>query len=80
MQSRNEPWTFNSDPLETINSFTYLNVLVSVKLSFNKMAYEQAVKAKRVLISLFNSLYDLGQMPKYIFFKLFDKKVSPVFL
>ena len=51
-----------------------------MKLSFNKMAHEQAVKAERVLVSLLNSVYELGQMPKHIFFKLLDTKISPVLL
>ena len=53
---------------------------LSMQLSFNRMAIDQATKAKRVLISLLNSLYNLGQLPKDVFFKLFDRKVSPVLL
>ena len=54
---------------------------LSMQLSFNSgMAINQATKAKRVLNSLLNSLYNLGQLPKDIFFKVFDRKVSPVLL
>ena len=53
---------------------------LSTQLSFNRMAIDQATKAKRVLISLLNYLYNLGQLPKDIFFKLFDRKVRPVLL
>ena len=51
-----------------------------MQLSLNRMASDQAVKAKRILISLLNSFYDLGQLPRDVFFKLFDRKISPVFL
>ena len=52
-----------------------------MQLSFNRMASDQAIKAKRVLVFLLNSLYELGQLPKDVFFfKLFDRKISPVLL
>ena len=44
------------------------------------MDIDQATKAKRVLISLLISLNNLGQLPKEVFFKLFDRNVSPVLL
>ena len=47
-----------------------------MQLSFNRMTIDQATKAKRVLISLYN----LGQLPKDVLFKLFDRKLSPVLL
>ena len=52
---------------------------LSMQLYFvlNRMATDQATKAKRVLISLLNSL---GRLPKDVFFKLFDRKVSLVVL
>ena len=51
-----------------------------MQLSCNRMAIDKATKEKRVLISLLNSFYNLGQLPKDVFLKLFDRKVSPVLL
>ena len=68
MLARNKNWTYDGQPLEVVNCFTYLGVSLSMQLSFNRMASDQAVKAKRVLISLLNSLYDLGQLPTNVFF------------
>ena len=78
--ARNEQWTFGGQRLEVVNYFIYLGTKLSMQLSFNRMAIDQATKAKRVLISLLNSLCNLGQLPKDVFFKLFDRKVSPVLL
>ena len=78
--ARNEQWTFNGQRLEVVYYFIYLGMTLSMQLSFNRMAINQATKAKRVLISLLNSLYNLGQLPKDVFVKLFDRKVSPVLL
>ena len=53
---------------------------LSMQLSFNRITIDQATKAKRVRISLLTSLYNLGQVPNDVFFKLFDREVSPVLL
>ena len=51
-----------------------------MQLSFNRMAIDQAAKANRILISLLNSLCNLGQLPKDIYFELIDRKVNLVLL
>ena len=76
----NEQWTFVGQRLEDVKYFIYLGMPLSMQLSFNRMAIDQATKAKRVHISLLNYLYNLGQLPKDVFFKLFDRTVSPVLL
>ena len=38
------------------------------------MAIDQATKVERVIIALLNSLYNLGQLPKDVFFKLQKSK------
>ncbi|MEW8542874.1 MAG: reverse transcriptase family protein, partial [Candidatus Thiodiazotropha sp.] len=78
--ARNERWTFNGINVEVVNCFTYLGLSLSMQLSYNRMAEDLALKGKRVLISLLNSLYTLGQMPKNVFFTLFDRKIVPVLL
>ena len=65
--------------LEVVNYFIHLGMTLSMQLSLNRMAIDQATKANQVLISLLNSLYNLGQLPKDFFF-IFDRKVSPVLL
>ena len=57
--ARNEQWTFGGQILEVIYYFIYLGVTLSMQLSFNRMAIDQATKAKRVFISLLNSEYNL---------------------
>ena len=44
------------------------------------MTEDLVSKAKMVLVTLLNSLYEYGTMPKTVFFKLFDVKVSPILL
>ena len=51
-----------------------------MQLSLHRMRSDLAKKGKRVLVSLLSSLYEYGQMPKHLFFKLFDMKVVPILL
>ena len=53
---------------------------VFTKKSLYKMTEDLASKAKRVLVTLLNSLCEYGTMPKTVFFKLFDAKVLPILL
>ena len=64
MLAINEQWTFDGQRLEVVYYFIYLGMTVSMQLSFNRMATDQATKAKRVFITLLNSLYSLGQLIK----------------
>ena len=63
-----------------MNNFSYVGITLTQQLSFNKMAFEQALKAKRVLISVISQLYEYGQLPQNIFFNIFDTKISPILL
>ena len=71
---------FGGQRLEVVDYFIYLSMALYMQLSFNRMAFDQSTKAKRILISLLNSLYNLGQLPIDVFFKSFDRKLSPVLL
>ena len=42
------------------------------------MVHELCKKGKRVLVTLLKSLYNSGQLPKSVFFKLFDAKIAPI--
>ena len=64
MLARNEQWTFGGQRLEVVSYFIYLGMTLSMQLSFNRMVIDQSTKAKRVLISLLNSLYNFGAPPK----------------
>ena len=44
------------------------------------MAKDQALKGKRILVSLLNKLYDYGQLSQSVYFNIFDTKVSQVLL
>ena len=49
-------------------------------MSLNAVSNEPASKAKRILFSLLLSLYDYGQLPSNIYFKLLNAKILQVLL
>ena len=76
--SSSEKWVFNNERLEVVKGFQYVGVFLSQQLSFPKMASEQAVTGKRVLISLLSRLYKFGQLNQKSYFKIFDTKIAPI--
>ena len=71
---------YNGETLEVVNGFKYVRLLFTSKMSMFSMTEDLASKGKRVPVTLLNSLYDYGTMPKSIFFKLFDVNVLPMLL
>ena len=53
--------------LDVVNAFTYFSVLITRQMSLNKMAHEQSLKSKRVLIIVLSKLYLYGQMSRRTF-------------
>lgn len=78
--SKNEKWFYNDKKIETVSSFNYVGVNFTCRLSLFKMAESMAVKAKRVLVYLLQSLQDIQPMSYRTYFKFFDSKISPVLL
>ena len=70
--SKNEKWYYDGKALDVVNCFTYVGFTFIMKLSFHRMCSELSKKGKHVLVSLLSSLYEYGQLPKHIFFELFD--------
>ena len=68
-----ERWT-NGENIEVISSFQYVGLLSTQKMSLNKMTEDLASNAKRVLVTLLNSLYEYGTIPKTMFFKHLTSK------
>ena len=78
--SRHETWTYGGEKLDIVPSFSYVGVTFTSGLSLNSMASEMAIKAKKALLSILSSLYEYGQLPYSVYFKLFDTKIQPILL
>lgn len=78
--SKRETWLYDGNVLEVVNGFQYVGLLFSTKISFYRMAEELSRKGKRVLVTVLQSLTDLGNLNKLVVFKIFDVKVCPMLL
>ena len=78
--AKTERWTYGGVALEVVPCFTYLGLNFTRQLSLTQMACKQAVKEKRILISILSKLYIHGQLSSEVFFKIFDTKISSVLL
>ena len=75
-----EKWQFKGINIEVINSYKCLGFTLSTKLSINTSLSEFAGRAKRKVIDILKTVYNLGKMDMYVFFKLFDAQVKPMLL
>ena len=78
--AHNEFWTLGGTRLHVVSCFTYVGINFTRQLSLIQMAKGQAVKGKRVLISVSSKFYQYGQLPKDVFFKIFDTKICSILL
>ena len=76
----NEHWTYDGANIEVVQSFTYVGVTFTSRLSLNEMAKDLALKGKRALLAILSSMYKYGQLPHHVYFKIFDTKISPILL
>ena len=76
--SRFEKWHYNNTPIEVVNSYNYLGVTFSTRMSFVNMCSPLIAKAKRSINEILLSLRSLSHFDLSIFTKLFDSKISPI--
>ena len=75
-----EKWWFGPDLLEVVNTYKYLGLTFSTRLSFRTALEEAAVKGKKCVIQILITLKRIGCNSPHIFFKLFDSQVAPMLL
>jgi len=78
--SQKEHWKYGNELLEVVNSYKYLGLHFTTKLSLTKAVSELAVKAKIRTSQVLRCLFRLGDVPRHVFFKIFDAQIMPVLL
>ena len=76
--SKNEKWSFGEDLLQVVNSYKYLGVILSTRLSFTSTFEDLAAKAKKGVVAILRTLWSIGDHTPQIFFKLFDSQIQPI--
>lgn len=75
-----EQWKYGNERIEVVNSYKYLGLHFTTKLSLTKAIGELAVKAKVRTMQILRCLFRLGDVPSSIFFKIFDAQILPVLM
>jgi hypothetical protein len=76
----NEKWMYGIDNIQVVNSYKYLGLYFSTKLSLIQSVSELASKAKARTAQLLRGLWRLGFIQRNVFFKIFDCQVLPILL
>ena len=73
-----ERWIYGSLEMTVVNSYKYLGICFSTKLSFKLACEDLVCKAKKVLLRILSILFKLECNSSQLYFKMFDAQVQPV--
>ena len=76
--SLNEKWYYGTDRFKIVNSYKYLGIYFSTRLSYSYALRDLAKKAKAGLIRILKLLRSLNEKSPIIFFKIFDTQIQPI--
>ena len=76
--SKYEQWQYGENKIEVVNSYKYLGIDFSTRMSFMNSATGLISKAKQSCVQITRALYDIDCCDLGIFTKLFDSKVQPI--
>ena len=74
---KHEKWYYNSKPVEVVNSYNYLGITFTTKLSFVNTLMPLIAKAKKSVNEIMHAFKNLSCSNLNLFTKLFDSKVYP---
>ena len=76
--SRFEKWNYNGLPIDIVNSYNYLGITFTTRMSFSNAFIPLIAKAKKCINEILFSLKSLTHFDFKMFMKLFDTKVFPI--
>jgi len=77
---KEERWSFDDTILEVINSYKYLGLVFTTKLSTTTALDKLTVKAKKKVIRLQKRLWNLYTTNPRVFLRMFDMQMQPALL
>ena len=78
--AKHERWFLGKERLEIVNSYKYLGMVLSTKLSSTAAQADLAHRAKAGLVQIVKSLRKINSVNPLVFFKLFDSRIQPMLL
>ena len=76
--SQNEIWWYGNTEVKVTNTYKYLGMIFTTKLSLNTGWLEMCRKGKKGVIEILRSMRKLGSTDFFIFGKLFDAQIQPM--
>jgi hypothetical protein len=73
--SNNEKWYYGTADVKVTNSYKYLGVLFTTKLSLKSAVVETCRKGKKGVMEILRALRKLNSIDSCIFWKLFDAQI-----
>ena len=75
-----EGWFYDDTKLEVVNSYQYLGIYFTTKLSFIYAREELVCRGKTAVVDILSKLYKVGNFSFDVFFRLFEAQVQPIVL
>ena len=75
-----ERWVYGDCMMKVVNSYKYLGICFSTRLSFYHACQDLVSRAKRALLCIMSKLYRIGCNSVNVFLKIFDTQVQPIVL
>ena len=76
----NEVWRYGDEEIEVVNSYKYLGLYFTNKLSLTQAVGDLAAKAKIRTSQILKCLWRLGNVPRHVFFKMYDAQILPILM
>lgn len=75
-----EVWTYEGQPIDSVNVYTYLGVDVDYLCNWGEAKAARIRKATRAQFKVYRNLDDFGKLSADIMLKIFDSKIIPIAL
>ena len=76
--SKHEKWFYGINEVRVVNSYKYLGMIFSTKLSLNYAWEESCNKGKKGVIEILKSLRKLNSIDCNLYWKMFDSQIEPL--
>jgi len=75
-----ERWVYGDCMMKVVNSYKYLGICISTRLSFYHACQDLVSRANRALLCIMSKLYRIDCKSINVFLKFFDVQVQPIVL
>ena len=76
----NEGWMYGDEEIEVVNSYKYLGLYFTTKLSLRQAVGDLAAKSKIRTSQILKCLWRLGNVPRNVFFQMYDAEILPILM